>query len=117
MQGTPIYDDKFTMSGKQLSVVASGAFVKALCKICHKFQTNTDLVTPGGADCFPRQVYRQLRSFRYEECQNLTEPTYANGKFSLSMIGLIRGEIKWMAMTFESVCTSFYFWVLLGPGV
>eukprot|EP00794_Sanderia_malayensis_P015269 gene15269-16845_t len=100
--GKPIYDDKFTMSGTELSVVASGALVKALCKICYAFQSNKQLVAPGGADCFPRRMYQQLKLYRYKECQNLTEPNYANKQISLSMIGLIHRKIKWMAMAFES---------------
>ena len=108
LQGTPIYDPKFTMIGKQLSVVATGSLVKALCKICLAFQNNSDIVSPGGADCFPKEMYRQLRIYRYDECQALIEPKYANGRISLSTIGVIHNEIKWMAMTFESV-SSFFF--------
>ncbi|XP_065061104.1 protein dispatched homolog 3-like [Rhopilema esculentum] len=101
-RGTPIYDEKFTMVGDQLQVVATGALVKAFCRICLAFQNNTALVSPGGADCFPRQIYRQLKLFKYEECQELEEPRYANGRPSLSMVGVIHNKIKWMAMAFES---------------
>ena len=91
------------MVGDQLQVVATGALVKAFCRICLAFQNNTALVSPGGADCFPRQIYRQLKLFKYEECQELEEPRYANGRPSLSMVGVIHNKIKWMAMAFESV--------------
>lgn len=91
------------MVGSQLQVVATGTLVKTFCRICLAFQNNTELVQPGGADCFPREVYRQLKLFQYDECQALVEPHYANGRQSLSMIGVIHNKIKWMAMSFESV--------------
>ena len=91
------------MVGNQLQVVATGALVKKFCKICLAFQKNSELVQAGGSDCFPRQIYRQLKLFKYDECQSLVEPHYANGRISLSMIGVIHNKIKWMAMAFESV--------------
>ena len=103
-KGIPIYDEKFTMVGSQLQVVATGALVKTFCRICLAFQNNTELVQRGGADCFPRQVYRQLKLFKYDECQALVEPQYTNGRLSMSGIGVIHNKIKWMTMAFESVC-------------
>ena len=95
------------MVGSQLQVVATGALVKTFCRICLAFQNNTELVQRGGADCFPRQVYRQLKLFKYEECQSLVEPRYTNGRVSMSMIGVIHNKIKWMTMAFESVSCCF----------
>ena len=91
------------MVGSQLQVVATGALVRTFCRICLAFQNNTELVQRGGADCFPRQVYRHLKLFKYEECQSLVEPRYTNGRVSMSMIGVIHNKIKWMTMAFESV--------------
>jgi len=101
-RGTPIYDEKFTMVGSQMQVVATGALVKTLCKICLAYQNNSELVQSGGADCFPRQMYQKLKFFKYEECQALIEPRYANGRISMSMIGVVHNKIKWMTMAFES---------------
>ena len=91
------------MVGSQMQVVATGALVKTLCRICLAYQNNSELVQPGGADCFPRQMYQKLKFFKYDECQALIEPRYANGRISMSMIGVVHNKIKWMTMAFESV--------------
>ena len=84
------------------------------CRLCKKLN-NSNLVQPGGVDCFPSWImdYIHLPQYRHgswnKDCLELKSPSYLSGKSRARMYKMPSKDRRhgnntyWMMMAFESV--------------
>ena len=79
--------------------------INAACRICKAFSENRELVTPGGAECFPENVRQLLEIREFPDCRDLPKPKYKKIKSILVVKDDPEREfaVQWFAMAFSSV--------------
>ena len=77
--------------------------INTACRICKTFSENTELVRPGGAECFPESVRQSLH--RFHDCHNLpkAKSTKINSVLVVKEDSERSYEVEWFAMAFSSV--------------
>lgn len=85
------------------------------CRLCKKLSNNSELVQPGGADCFPSWIMDYIHSHTYrhdswnKDCLELKSASYLSGKSRAKMYKMPSkdrshgNDTFWMMMAFESV--------------
>ncbi|XP_033097772.1 protein dispatched homolog 3-like isoform X2 [Anneissia japonica] len=92
-KGEVIYTSSFNL--------LDGDTIQALCRICRELGTNQDLVSEGGAECFPSNMEDVVPPIG--ECNNLPAARLLKGQHSKSAIGIDKDKNPiWYTMAFES---------------
>ncbi|XP_068700492.1 protein dispatched homolog 3-like [Montipora foliosa] len=92
-------------------------FLKYACKLCKRLSNNSELVRPGGADCFPSWIIDSFpKGSRHDpwgkHCADIKVPEFSSGKSRAKLLqmsapnGDYTNGTYWMKMAFESTVFS-----------